>query len=147
MALKFATVFPLRVSKLVLIAAGGIAQIRPQFLSYVTQARQKDGTIRMNPSVVGEQRLPKAVLDFINLIIESYNPIEELPLYTDDRLLRLEMPVIFIDGEEDMIIDVAASVKRLSSLVPSAEIKVLPGCGHAVLNALPFIIPFLEKES
>ena len=147
MALKFATVFPQRVSRLVLIASAGIAQIRPQFLSYTAKARREDGTVPMTPSVLGEQTLPRAVLDFMNLIIESYNPIEELPIYTDAQILRLDMPVIYIGGEDDMIIDVAESIKRLTSLVKSVETHVLPDCGHAVFNALPFIIPFLQKES
>ena len=101
----------------------------------------------MTPSIVGEQSIPKAVLDFINLIIESYNPIEELPLYTDEQLRRLNMPVLSIDGEDDVIIDAAESAQRLTNLVPSAEIHVLPNCGHAVFNALSLIIPFLEKET
>jgi pimeloyl-ACP methyl ester carboxylesterase len=146
-ALKFAAVFPERVSKLILIASAGIAQIRPKFLSDVAQARREDGTVPMTPSIVGEQSIPKAVLDFINLIIESYNPIEELPLYTDEQLRRLNMPVLFIDGEDDVIIDAAESAQRLTNLVPSAEIHVLPNCGHAVFNALSLIITFLEKEA
>lgn len=146
MALKFATVFPKRVTRLALIAAAGIARIRLQFLSHTAQARREGGTTPLAPSILGEQSLPKPVLDFINLIIESYNPIEELPLYTDDQIFRLDMPVMFMGGEEDVIIDVAESAKRLTALVPSAETHVLPDCGHAVLNALPFIIPFLRKE-
>ena len=144
-ALKFAAAFPERVSKLVLIASAGIAPIRPQFLSDAAQARREDGTVPMTPSIVGEQSIPKAVLDFINLIIESYNPIEELPLYTDEQIRRLNMPVLFIDGEDDVIVDAAESAQRLTNLVQSAEIHVLPNCGHAVFNALSLIIPFLEK--
>ncbi len=45
-----------------------------------------------------------------------------------------------------MIIDVAESMKRLTSLVPSAEIHILQDYGHAVFNALSFIIPFLQKR-
>ena len=40
MALKFATAYPERVSKLILIASGGLAQIRPQFLINADQTRQ-----------------------------------------------------------------------------------------------------------
>ncbi len=146
-ALKFAAAFPERVSKVVLIASAGISQIRPQYLSDVAQARREDGTVPMTPEIIGEQSMPKAVLDFVNLIIESYNPIQELPLYTDEQLRRLNMPVLFIAGEDDVIIDSAESAQRLTSLVPSAEIHVLPHCGHVVFNALSIIIPFLEKEA
>ena len=101
----------------------------------------------MTPSIVGEQSIPKPVLDFINLIIESYDPIQELPLYPDEQLRRLNMPVLFIAGQDDVIIDVAESAQRLKNLVPSAEIHLLTNCGHAVLNPLPLIIPFLEKKT
>ncbi|MGI5970563.1 MAG: alpha/beta fold hydrolase [Oscillospiraceae bacterium] len=40
MALKFATAYPERVSKLVLIASAGLAEIRPQFIDNLAQTRQ-----------------------------------------------------------------------------------------------------------
>lgn len=145
MALKFATRYPEQVSKLILIASAGLAQIRPQFLSDVSQSRAHNDAVTMSPSITGEQIMPKAVLDFINLIIENYNPIDALPLYTDEQLKRLDMQVLFIDGQNDVIIDTEKSAHRLSRLVPSAEIHLIPSCGHVVVNALEYIIPFLLK--
>lgn len=146
MALKFATAFPEYVSNLILIASAGIAQIVPQFLSEVSQTRERNEPITMKPSIIGEQRIPKDVLDFINLILESYNPIESLPIYTDEQLQLLNMPVLFIDGIDDMIIDAEKSSQRLSELVPTAEIHLIPNCGHMITNSLETIIPFLAKE-
>ena len=60
--------------------------------------------------------------------------------------MRLDMPVLFIDGEDDVIIDVRGSVKRLSSLIPSAEVQLLTDCGHVVANSIDYIIPFLMKR-
>jgi len=147
MALKFATDYPKRVSRLILIASAGLAQIRPQFLSDAAKARQADGTVPATPSMIGEQSMPKEVLDFINLIAQNYNPIQELPVYTDEQLKRLHMPVLFIDGENDGIIEAEQSAQRLSRLVPPAEIHLLPNGGHAVINSLEYIIPFLRKEA
>ncbi|OQA71517.1 MAG: Carboxylesterase YbfK [Firmicutes bacterium ADurb.Bin248] len=143
MALKFATAYPDRVSKLILIASAGLAQIRPQFLANAEQARQEDGTVPVNPTIIGEQSIPKEVLDFMNLIVESYNPIQDLPVYADEEIQRLDMPVLFVDGEEDAIIDAEKSAQNLSRLVPSAVIRLLPNCGHMVTNAIEYIIPFL----
>ena len=143
MALKFATAYPEYVSMLILVASSGLAQIRPQFLLNVGEAQQTDGTVPVSPSIIGEQSLPKEVLDFMNLIVESYNPIQDLPVYTDQQLQRLNMPVLFIDGEDDVIIDAKGSAQRLSHLIPSAEIRLLPNCGHVVTNSLEYIIPFL----
>lgn len=146
MALKFATAFPEYVSNLILIASAGITQIRPQFLSEVSQTRERNEPITMKPSIIGEHEMPKDVLDFINLILESYNPIESLPIYTDEQLHLLNMPVLFIDGINDMIIDAEKSSQRLSELVPTAEIHLIPNCGHLIANSLETIIPFLTKE-
>jgi pimeloyl-ACP methyl ester carboxylesterase len=143
MALKFATAFPKRVSRLILIASSGLAQIRPQFLHNVDTARQEDGTVPVDPAIIGEKSIPKVVLDFMNLIAENYSPIQELPVYEDEQLQRLNMPVLFIDGEDDAIIDAQTSARRLSRLIPSAVISLLPNCGHVVTNSAETIIPFL----
>lgn len=82
----------------------------------------------------------------MNLIVENYNPIQSLPEYSDEQLLRLNMPVLFIDGEHDVIVDAHESAQRLSRLIPSAEIHLLPGCGHVVPNSAEYIIPFLMRQ-
>lgn len=145
MALKLATAYPECVSRLILIASSGLAPIRPQFLNNVVQARQEDGVVPVSASIIGEASIPKEVLDFMNLIVESYNPIQELPVFADEQLLRLNMPVLFIDGEEDVIIDAERSAQRLTRLLPSAEIHLLPNCGHMVTNSIEYIYPFLMK--
>ena len=146
MALKFATTYPERVSKLVLLASAGLADVRPQFISNVAQNRQADGTVPIDPTIIGEHDIPKEVLDFMNLIAESYSPIQHLPVYTDEQLQHLKMPVLFIDGADDVIIDADRSAQRLSHLVPSAKIHLLTNCGHMITNSIEFIIPFLEKS-
>lgn len=143
MALKFATVYPERVSKLILIASAGLAEVRSQFILNVEQNQQEDGTVPITPSIIGEQNLPKEVLEFLNLIVESYNPIQKLTVYSDEQLQQLNMPVLFIGGENDVIIDAEASANRLSRLIPSAAIRLLPNCGHVVTNSIEYIIPFL----
>lgn len=147
MALKFATSFPERVSKLILLASAGLTPIRPKFLRDVDKARGQDGTMQNSSLYPGVSQMPKEVLDFINLILASYNPIQELPVYSDDALLRLTMPVLFIDGESDEIIDARPSAERLSRLLPTAEVCLLPDCGHLIAGSITYIIPFLMQES
>ncbi len=144
MALKFATAYPERVSRLILIASAGLAQIRPQFLADAEQNRNADGTVPVNPKIVGEQSIPKEVLEFMNLIVENYEPVKDLPVYANEELKRLNMPVLFIDGEDDVIIDAQSSKQRLAHLVPSAEIHLIPNCGHMVINSIKYIMPFLK---
>jgi pimeloyl-ACP methyl ester carboxylesterase len=106
---------------------------------------QKDEVTPVTPDILGEEKLPKEVLAFINLIFESYTPIQELPLYTDEELLQLNMPVLFLDGENDIIIDSQKSAQRLSQLIPSAEVHLLANTGHVVTNSTEYILPFLRK--
>lgn len=143
MALKFATAYPERVSRLILIAAAGLAEIRSQFLVDVGQAKQEDGIVPVSADIIGAQNIPKEVLEFMNMIVESYDPIAYLPVYTDEQLKRLNMPVLFIDGEDDAIIDAEKSAQRLSRLVGSAVVHLLANCGHVVTNSSEHIIAFL----
>lgn len=145
MALKFATTFPEKVSNLILIASSGLAQVRPQFLLNSEKIFQMDGTIPVSSDIIGEQNIPKEVLDFMNLIVESYKPVQELPLYPDEQLKRLNIPILFIAGEDDVIIDAQKSAQRLSHLIPTVEIHLLPNTGHVISNSVEYIIPFLTK--
>ncbi len=147
MALKFATACPERVSKLVLIASAGLAEIRPQFKDNVAQNRQSNETESVDSAIIGENDIPKEVLEFMNLIVQSYNPIEYLPMYSDSQLQRLNMPILYIDGDNDIIIDSQQSAQRLSHLVPSAKIHLLRNCGHVITNSLEYIIPFLKTST
>ncbi len=145
MALKFATTYPERVSRLCLLASAGLAEVRPQFISTVEQTQQVEGAVPVDSAIIGEHDIPREVLDFMNLIVESYNPIQYLPVYTDELLHNLNMPVLFVNGEDDVIIDAGRSAQRLSRLVPSAEIHLLTNCGHVLINSIEYILPFLAK--
>ena len=146
MALKFATAYPLSVSRLVLIATSGIMAVRGQFLKDVKQAQASSGTAQVKPGLLGSVDIPKEVLDFMNLIVQSYNPIEELPIFADEALRRLSMPVLFVAGIEDTIIDTPGSASRLNHLIPAAQTHLLPGVGHAVFGAIEYILPFLNAK-
>lgn len=147
MALKFATAYPERVSKLVLLASAGLAEVHTQFIDSVAQITSDGKTAQVDQTIIGEHDIPKEILDFMNLIIASYNPIQHLPVYADEDLLCLKMPVLFIDGENDVVIDALNSAQRLNALVPSSEIHLLKNCGHVLTNTIEIIMPFLEKET
>jgi pimeloyl-ACP methyl ester carboxylesterase len=130
MALKFATACPERVSRLILISSSGLAQVRPQFTAKIEQELQPDKTVSIDPALLGNESIPKEVMYFMNLILENFNPVKELPVFTDEDLQRLDMPILFLGGETDSIIDTQASAQRLSPFA-SVRIHLLPDCGHA----------------
>lgn len=145
MALKFAITYPECVSTLTLLASAGLAEVRNQFINNVSQAKREDGTVPVDSTILGDNDIPKEVLDFMNLIAASYNPIQHLPVYDNTQLRRLNMPVLFIDGENDAIINATKSAQRLSRLIPSAEIHIISNCGHVLTSSIDYINPFLTK--
>lgn len=145
MALKFASSWPEYVSKLLLFASAGLAQIRPQFIDDTARILQTSQSAQVDSDVLGENELPKEVLDFMNLILESYDPIPYLPVFSDEQLQRLDMPVLFVGGENDIIIDTEASANRLSHLVPSARTLLLENCGHVIPNVSGYLTSFLAE--
>jgi pimeloyl-ACP methyl ester carboxylesterase len=147
LALKFAATFPECVSKLILIAASGLSYQKTELLEKAIHAKSSNETLTMEASVTGGMELPKEVLDFINLILWGYNPITEmLPVFSDEQLKKLAMPVLFVAGKNDVMVDTASASQRLASLLPHTNIHLLDNAGHMVPNALEYIVPFLIRE-
>jgi pimeloyl-ACP methyl ester carboxylesterase len=149
MALNFATEFPERTNAVVLIAASGITPPRPSFLHQTESISQGgEGEKSLSSSVIGESAIPREVTDFINLILENFNPMAgALPIYKDDQLRRLHIPVLSIMGEDDVTVDANMTAQRLSELVPGADVRIIKNCGHVVLNSADTIMQFLSKEA
>lgn len=147
LALKFATAFPERVHRLILISPGGLAGQNKEFTDKVDNAIASNETLTVDSSVTGNAALPQEVVDFMNLIIASYNPITDiLPVFTYAQLKKLSMPILFVAGEKDAMLDAIGAAQRLEILLPHTEIHLLHDVGHMVLNGPAFIIPFLMKE-
>ncbi len=146
MALKFSVKYPDSVARLILIAPSGLSEQNADFLERAKNAALKNEALTLDSSVAQGNELPKEVEEFINLILWGYNPIaEELPTFSDGQILRLVMPILFIAGKNDVIIDSVSAAQRLSKLISNAEVHLLENTGHIVLNALEYVIPFLIK--
>lgn len=145
LSLKFSVTFPDKVRQLIVIAPSGLSGQNTEYLNKAAYARETGGELTLDDTVTGGAAMPKEVADFINLILSGYNPITEmLPVFTDDQLSRLNMPVLFIGGENDAMVDTAASVMRLKRLVPHTQINVLKQAGHIVMNSLDYVLLFLN---
>lgn len=146
MALRFAAKYPDRIAKLVLLAPAGLSGISPEFLEKAKSLSLGDKPMTMDSSVSQGIEIPGEVLEFMNLILAGFNPISDgLPIFTDAQIRQLTMPVLFVAGAADVMIDMATAAKRLGQLVPHAEIHLLPGMGHMIVNALEYVVPFLAK--
>jgi pimeloyl-ACP methyl ester carboxylesterase len=61
----------------------------------------------------------------------------------DDALRRATMPLLVVLGARDALIDSRRTAERLSRLVPSATVRVLPDAGHLLPSQTEPIMQFL----
>jgi len=146
MALKFATTYPARVEKLMLFASGGLAPIRADFLERAQAAVAAEESLSFDEDVAGDEQIPKEILDFINLILDSYYPLNiPMPLFSSEQLNTLTMPVLYVAGLRDELLDSPAGEAALRAGVPHAEIHMLPEAGHMITTPFVWMVPFLTK--
>ena len=145
-ALKFATHKPERVEKLVLLTPGGVA---PDRLSFALRAIPLSllgrwGARRINRLVFGNRPVPEEVDEFATLIMTHFKSrIGVLPLFSDEELRRLTMPVLLLVGAEDALRDGRKIVGRMQELVPDLTATIIPGGGHALFDTTAQVLPFL----
>lgn len=69
---------------------------------------------------------------------------ERLPVFTNEALRTLTMPVQVTVGERDRMFDSASTARRVREHMPHAQVRVLPGVGHAVLGQTASVLEFLR---
>jgi pimeloyl-ACP methyl ester carboxylesterase len=146
MALKFATAYPARVEKLMLFASGGLAPIRADFLERAQAAEEAEESLAFDESITHGEQIPQEILDFINLILDTYYPLNTpMPLFSAEQLIRLTMPVLYVAGLKDDLLDSEAGERALKQSIPHAKIHLLPDTGHMITTPFTWMLPFLAR--
>lgn len=84
-------------------------------------------------------------LNFMGMIHRNFRVrVTKLPVFSDQALQRLRMPVLAIVGANDVLIDSAGTKRRLERNVPHAEIRYLPDAGHFIRGQTQPILEFLS---
>lgn len=151
-ALKYATAYPDRVSRLVLLAAAGIAQVRASFMLRAVPLSLLGswGRDRMNSLILGSDLADTTVQDwdvvgFMDIIMRNFRPEIAKPyLFSDQELERLTMPTLLIAGSEDPLMDTPRMVDRARRLIPGIDCRPLAGRGHVLVGLTDMILPFLR---
>jgi pimeloyl-ACP methyl ester carboxylesterase len=154
LALDYATRRPGRIKNLVLLCPGGIVRSRnillwvfPLLLLGDWGARKVREKI-LGRTPAGASKAHKAFADFIALIYKNLRPrTKRHPLFGDDALNRLTMPLMVILGGKDVIFDSAAMRERLERVLPHAEIRYIPEAGHYVPGQTAPILEFLDRAT
>jgi pimeloyl-ACP methyl ester carboxylesterase len=148
-ALKFATYQPERVEKLVLLCPGGVVPDRASFLLRFIPLLLlgRWGVKRANRLLFGNQPIPEEADEYITLIMTHFKPrTGVVPIFSDEELRRLTMPVLLLGGTQDVIRDAEKIAARMEKLVPDLTTIILPEQGHALLNTTGHIEPFLARR-
>ena len=146
-ALDHAVRRPNRVSRLVLLCPAGVGRqtygwVLPVIFLRLLGSR---GRRRAVAKIAGVGGSP--FLDYLVEIYREFRPrTERLPVFSDEQLAGLPMPVLAIAGERDPMFDTAETARRLGA-VPAATVRVLPGVGHSVLGQVEHVSAFLVTKS
>ncbi len=143
--LHFATRHPQRVEALSLISAGGLARPKMSFLFVALPLTLLGdwGLKKINRIVCRGVEIPPEVEEFMILAGRHFRPmLEPVPVFRDEELLRLTMPIQLLAGKKDALLPAEASVRRLKRLLPDAETRLFPDCGHAVIGKADEILTF-----
>lgn len=146
-SLAFASAYPERATALSLITTAGVARQKTSFIfkAIACMLLGAPGQKLLNKLVYHKAPVDPRILEFQALASANFNPLTEtIPIFGDEALKRIAMPLQYFGGDRDALIDTAKTAARLSALCPASEIHVLRDTGHAILDQWPAIIAFLR---
>lgn len=146
--IKYALVRPERVTRAILICPSGIYPPRLSsllqliFLSLLGQWGRK----RLKQLIFKGVSVSQELDQFLALTGQHFNyRLGSPPLFADEELKRLTIPVLFLAGEQDALLNTLKTAERLQKLVPDLTVNILKEEGHAVINMAPLVVSFLEQ--
>ena len=146
-ALDFATKAPERVSSLVLMATSGLYPFRRTFALKILKSRLFPSRSNLKQSVTGSAAIPEAVLKYLDIIHRKFIPRPlHAPVFSGKMLKRLNMPVLYIGGENDTLLNTQRSAARLKRFASQADVRILPATAHTIINMGSEINGFLSAQ-
>jgi pimeloyl-ACP methyl ester carboxylesterase len=148
LALDYATRRPDRVEKLALLCPGGVGRQKVGFLLKVLLYKPfgRWGMHRSIKAVAGvDVRVLPEVAEYLALTFTHFLPRRDrLPVFPDEALRKLTMPVQVIIGGRDAMFDSNDTAKRMNRTVPHANVTLLPDVAHAIIGQTQPILDFLR---
>jgi pimeloyl-ACP methyl ester carboxylesterase len=152
LALALATEEPQCVDRLVLVSPSGIGRAKVSFVikMLVLMLMGRWGLHKAVMLAVGPMRgNPDATAleigRFAALIGAHFkHRRERVPIFTDEALRRLTMPVLAIVGAQDALLDSEGTRRRLEAQVTQATVRMLPDAGHVIRGETEAMQAFLS---
>ena len=102
--------------------------------------------LRIQQLVYGDDELPEVAIVYTSLMMEHFVPfLDPIPVFSDEVLGGLAMPVFFIGGENDFFMNSQKTADRLTALLENVQTKVILDNGHVVYGVTEIVSPFLLK--
>ncbi|HEX9063116.1 MAG TPA: alpha/beta hydrolase [Clostridia bacterium] len=149
LAVGYASQYPQNIDKLVLLCPSGIGS---QKVSFILKAMPLMllgdwGFNRISRMVNGNQTMLKEAEEYTKLIARNFNlRTEPVPIYSDDELRQLKMPVLVFAGENDVLLNSYETVSCISRVLPEAKVSLLSGYGHVLIGLKSQIADFLLTD-
>ncbi len=137
LAAKFAIRYPDKIDKLVLLCPAGIGTQNKKiiFAALFYMLHGEKGIRKLFKIINGNVDMPEIMLKFQILIGKNFNiRRESIPIFSDEELRRLTMPVFLFVGAKDIMLHSMETADRMKKLVPNARINILPEGGHSLTN-------------
>ncbi|WP_461613483.1 alpha/beta fold hydrolase [Clostridium sp. Marseille-QA1073] len=144
---KFSIKYSQKVNKLVLLCPAGIGPQKKSFLfkSLFYMLLGEKGIDKLYYKINGNKLIPQVMLNYQKLIAKHFNFRREvIPLFSDDELIQLTMPIALFVGGKDVMLHSEKTAKRLESLLGHANINLIPDEGHSLVNQGDEIREFLN---
>ncbi|MCP2168098.1 alpha/beta fold hydrolase [Goodfellowiella coeruleoviolacea] len=152
LGLDYATRRVDRVRRLSLLCPGGIGRQKYgwMFLAVPLRAFGRWGqrmTMRIGPGIDARDPKMAAFADHMASVSTHFRyRTAPLPIFSDDALRRLSMPVQVTVGDRDAMFDSAGTARRVRRTVPHAQVTVLAGVGHSFTGQTAAILAFLRAD-
>ncbi len=152
LALNFATRHPSRVRRLALLCPGGVGRQKTGFLFkamflmlFGEWGRKKALSLALGTTREAANRQAEA---YMLSIFREFRPRRDvLPVFSDERLKQLTVPVLLIVGARDAMLDSHQTVARMKRTVPKLTVHDLPETGHLIAGQTETIATFLKAAS
>lgn len=145
---KFAIKYADKVEKLVLLCPAGIGKQKQgfMFISLFYMLQGDKGLDKLFKKINGGEDMPEEILNYQKLIANNFNFRREVvPIFTDDEIKKLTMPVCLLVGEKDIMLDSKSTADRMKRLLSNANVKMLMGEGHTIVTFGDDIRKFLYE--
>ncbi len=151
LAFDYATRRPARVESLVAVCPGGVGR---QKIGIVFQTmplrmlgqwgKRKAAELVLGRAPANPSPALRHFMKFRALIHENFRMrLVKMPVFSDQALERLNMPVLAIVGGKDVLLDSAETKRRIERNVPRAEVRYFPDAGHFIPGQTEGILQFL----